>query len=444
MLQSLEVDGFKSFRNFSVELRPGLNVIAGPNGSGKTNLIRFMEFLAHLSSASLAEAVSRLGGAGSIFRQTPEGGIEGRISFKLKGVAEAEPSPRRRGKLEYLYQAQVEFSAEHNAVLFTHQHLKLTSDTILKTKKGKSINKPVFEIEWTVDHDGKPRSKLLRHDKGFADDLRFLSPAANTTPAFEEQTASELSDRSILFLFRYFSEAVRAVAHELMSAQSYNIDPNVVRQSEDIAGQAGIRADGGGLAATLAAAKKAAHYSPPTRYTYFWREGAMFDKGLLAELVSYSKLVNNDIQDIDVKSEPMENRLRVFLRMSYAGGQLELPISLASDGTVKWLALVAAVLTNRSVMSVEEPENFLHPFMQREILNIIRSSCEAQPAPTFAIITTHSETILNSVKPDELLVFFMEDGSTRAIRPTNVEQLQAEMSQTGFGLAFYLLAGAVE
>ena len=74
MITDLEIDGFKSFEHFSLKLRPGLNVIAGPNGSGKTNIIRFFEFLAFLANGSVVEAVSRSGGAGAIFRQKVGGG----------------------------------------------------------------------------------------------------------------------------------------------------------------------------------------------------------------------------------------------------------------------------------------------------------------------------------------------------------------------------------
>ena len=38
MIRSLQVDGFKSLRKFSAEFSPGINVLIGPNGSGKTSI----------------------------------------------------------------------------------------------------------------------------------------------------------------------------------------------------------------------------------------------------------------------------------------------------------------------------------------------------------------------------------------------------------------------
>ncbi len=37
MLTQIEIDGFKTFKDFQVELAP-FQVIVGPNGSGKSNL----------------------------------------------------------------------------------------------------------------------------------------------------------------------------------------------------------------------------------------------------------------------------------------------------------------------------------------------------------------------------------------------------------------------
>ncbi len=50
MITKIYVDGFRSLSTFSMVLQPGLNMLVGPNGSGKTNIILFFEFLSHISS----------------------------------------------------------------------------------------------------------------------------------------------------------------------------------------------------------------------------------------------------------------------------------------------------------------------------------------------------------------------------------------------------------
>src|SRR6185437_16166344 len=87
MLRWIEVSGFKSLDQFRLEFKQGLNVIVGPNGSGKTNIINFIEFLSYLSRDSLLEAVGRSGGAGRIFRRRETGSLTRTISFQIGGQA---------------------------------------------------------------------------------------------------------------------------------------------------------------------------------------------------------------------------------------------------------------------------------------------------------------------------------------------------------------------
>lgn len=449
MLTKLTVDGFKSFKDFSIELRRGLNVIVGPNGAGKTNIIKFLEFIANLGVGSLVEAVSRSGGAGAIFRQRVSGGITSRIRLEVHGSTSTRSHRMRsQNPLKYKYVADIEFSLDNNIVFFSKQHLVMETETTdeSKTKKTKQHS---LDIEWRLDSQGDGALMVNKLDSAFREQTMFASREGRAG-ALDEFLRAELKappkDRSFIFIFRHLFDFIDSVVADFISGRSYNIDPNEVRKSEDIASEPGIKSNGGGLAATLNAAKTAAratrHLNYP--YRYYWYQEPRYEKRFLSDLVNYLRLVNNDIENIDVESDPVENRLRVFLNLAYDGSTLKLPLSLASDGTVKWLALVASVLTNTSVVAVEEPENFLHPFMQREIVNIIRSSCEKSSFPTFAIITTHSETLVNSVSPEELIIFSMADGFTRAVRPSNSEQLRKEIASTGFGLGYYFLSGAIE
>jgi len=369
----------------------------------------------------------------------------------VSGTAFPHYRKREDGRdIKYQYEADIEFSLENNAVYFSRQLLKMEVLAEAKGKKRRAAAEQmhVFHVLWRLNAQGESETSIVSLDKAFRDALFSPSQDFSALERFiKSEVANELKDSSFPLIFRHIIDQIDAVSLDLVSGRAYNIDPNIVRQSEDIAGQPGIKSNGGGLAATLNAAKTAARVAQMGQYDYgypFWRPGPRYDRRLISELANYSKLVNNDILDIDVEADPLENKLRVFLKLAYDGDQLRLPLSLASDGTVKWLALVAAVLTNQSVVAVEEPENFLHPYMQREIISIIRSSCVKSVAPTFAIVTTHSETLINAVDPEELVIVSMQQGVTLAVRPANVDNLKAEIAQTGFGLGYYFLSGAVE
>ena len=61
-LDRIEVRGFRSYIEADLELAPGLTVLVGANGSGKTNLLEAMGFLASLSSfrGAPTEALARV------------------------------------------------------------------------------------------------------------------------------------------------------------------------------------------------------------------------------------------------------------------------------------------------------------------------------------------------------------------------------------------------
>jgi hypothetical protein len=50
MITQIEIDGFKTFKEFKVELAP-FQVIVGPNGSGKSNLFDALQLLSRLADA---------------------------------------------------------------------------------------------------------------------------------------------------------------------------------------------------------------------------------------------------------------------------------------------------------------------------------------------------------------------------------------------------------
>ena len=49
-LTALELTDFRSYRQLSLPVRPGITVMVGPNGQGKTNIVEALWYLATLSS----------------------------------------------------------------------------------------------------------------------------------------------------------------------------------------------------------------------------------------------------------------------------------------------------------------------------------------------------------------------------------------------------------
>ncbi len=61
MLTQIEIDGFKTFKDFKVKLAP-FQVIVGPNGSGKSNLFDALQLLSRFASNDLRSAFQDMRG----------------------------------------------------------------------------------------------------------------------------------------------------------------------------------------------------------------------------------------------------------------------------------------------------------------------------------------------------------------------------------------------
>jgi hypothetical protein len=81
--------------------------------------------------------------------------------------------------------------------------------------------------------------------------------------------------------------------------------------------------------------------------------------------------------------------------------------------------------------------------MQRFLVELVRETMEQDNLPGHFILSTHSETIINQCKPEELILFSFEDGRSIARRLENPKSVEEQVNETGFGLGYYYAANAV-
>ena len=84
MITTIEINGFKTFRNFQMEFSP-LTVIAGTNASGKSNLFDALTLLSKIAETDLRTAFSdQRGTAAELFTQYGENSYETKMSFAVE------------------------------------------------------------------------------------------------------------------------------------------------------------------------------------------------------------------------------------------------------------------------------------------------------------------------------------------------------------------------
>ena len=92
MIRRIKINGYKSFRNLNLELKP-LSVIFGPNASGKSNLLDAIYFLSRIASQkNLKEA------------------FENHRGYPLESFYYGDNGKEKRGNLEWTIEVDVELS----------------------------------------------------------------------------------------------------------------------------------------------------------------------------------------------------------------------------------------------------------------------------------------------------------------------------------------------
>jgi predicted ATPase len=443
MITRVEVDGFKSLNDFSLDLHPGLNILVGPNGSGKTNVILFFEFLSYLVSEDLYNAVTKAGGAGSIFRKQGEREYSPYIKASVDGCKKVE-----REYIRYQYEFVIGISFDKDYLYFRSQtyRAKVESsfttggspdwDLVVTQTGSEGSNRSTTELE-TIDI-AKFKPRFIPEEEKSLEKIIKLS-----NDYLKDHNTSTISIFQAAFSFGQDKNFY--AIQDFRSGETFNIVPSKVKQPEDSANPPGIKKDGSGLANTLYAMKKTRQSNSYYFYSFYIAgiHDHRFSKETLDKIIANVKLANSSIETIDVSNDPFNNQLLVKVYIKSEKDVMVLPLSAMSDGTIKWITLITAILTSREIFSIEEPENFLHPWMQSEIVNIMRNTFNDKSEQAFILMTTHSETLLNYSKPEEIIVLSLRNGTTVAQRLENADLINEEIRSTGFGLGYYYVSNAL-
>jgi len=165
---------------------------------------------------------------------------------------------------------------------------------------------------------------------------------------------------------------------------TYSFTLSKIRAASNVREKADLREDGSGLARVLL-------------YLYLEKRKAFSQlettlQGLVPEVEEIIPRLSDD---------------HVYVMLKEKGLREPLPPSLISDGTLRLMAFAAALHMTPSLVAFEEPENCIHPHLLDALTHLFRGS-EPQ-----VIITTHSPSLLDRVKPEEVLVVEKEREETK-------------------------------
>lgn len=411
MLTRVEVDGFKSFDHFDLDLPPFV-VILGPNAAGKSNLFDALRLLSHLATMDVRSAMRELRGEPhELFRATPGKKPADHISLAVEMLVPRTLNDYYNQTIELnctrlryeikLCRKSIDgierfFVVQERAVPIRRRSSDADRLGDRWQPLGKVISRPFKEnfVVYTSRSTPYLETKLAEGQRTFAIHQDGKQGRARQLPA-EAAMASALSTITVASEFVH----LYAIREELRSLRYLQLDPAAERRSSPFDVNEMLERDGSNLAAVLYRIQQETQTDQQPR-------GRLTDiRNDLANLIPGILNIHVDRDDIR-----REYRLEVETR----NGQ-RFSSRVASDGTLRVLALLALLNDprHRGTLCFEEPENGVNPRRLTSLMHYLRDAC----APVHEneiekddpqvlqqiIINTHSPIAAGAVK-DQIVV----------------------------------------
>ncbi|MGW5559951.1 AAA family ATPase [Micromonospora sp. NPDC003944] len=395
MLTRIEIDGFKSFRDFSLDIPPFL-VIIGRNAAGKSNLFDAIQFLGRLAGDPVLEAAQHMrGDIVDLFHKHTDGSSVEVMSFAVEVLLDRSVTDAFGDTAE----------VNHSRLRY-ELTLELRSTGHSGTQRPYVVREAVRRIRraddtWVARFDAEQRKRLAAYRTG-ADPLETEQDEQNR-PVFSIRqqgnqgrkrrlpaTAATATVLSSLTTATDFP-LLYALKREMQSWRLLHLDPSALRAPDSYDDPDSLAANGGHLANTLRRlADETGSGDRP--------DGALND--LSADLAA---VIPGVIRVRLAEDEARRQRQVEVLTRE------EAPFSarVASDGTLRAIALLAALYDPRGagLICFEEPENGIFPQrlaqFVRYLRNLVEQAIDARTegaALTQLILSSHSPAILRALE----------------------------------------------
>ncbi len=338
----LNIEGFRSLRK--VSWSPGdLNVIIGANGTGKSNLLRFLELIAVSAQGKLGKYVQSLGGMDPIVWD----GESTSIKFELDTALESELDPEHYEFELVRLGAGSSYRIENECLINSHKLRKHLERKPFKFLERRAKSAIIFD---------ESERKFVTPEEYVSDEESLLSIASGPfvnnhfIPPFRRELAS-------IAIYRDLNTNTDApIRQSAISRMEKRVDP-----------------DGQNLISVM-----------HTLYTG--------DRDFKNDINSAMKAAFGD--DFEELIFPPAADQRIQLRIRWKSLKREQSAAEISDGTLRFLFLLT-VLASPSlapIIAIDEPETGLHPAM----LPLIAEYAADASKRSQVILTTHSPQFLDA------------------------------------------------
>lgn len=413
MVTRIEALGFRCLRYVSQQLGP-FHVLVGPNASGKTTFLDVVAFLGQLVSEGLETA---LGERSRNFQDLVYGREGGRFELAVEARV---PDERRKAlarkehdTVRYEVAVGIDPDTSEVAILAEKVLLRNGDDPGPAQRSLFPMSQAPPDTVLTPKGDRKTRTVINKvrggndnfYSEAYHDSGKGWAPAFKLGP--RKSALGNLPEDESKFPVSTWLKGLLTDG-----VQQFMLNSLLIRKASPPGQVRGFKPDGSNL--------------PWVVHSLEQKSRARFQ-----EWIAHLRTALPDLEGIrTVEREDDKHR---YLILNYRGG-LDVPSWMASDGTLRLLALTLPAYLEglRGVYLIEEPENGIHPRAVESMFQSLSSVYDAQ-----ILMATHSSVILSVANASDVLCFAKtEDGATDVVRGSEHPALRDWQGETSLGVLF--------
>jgi len=403
MITRIEIDGFKTFQDFKLELTP-FQVIVGPNGVGKSNLFDAMRLLSWLADDDLRSAFGELRGeAGELFTMMPDGFPMPcmRLAAEMLVEPTVQDSWGAQATIRFTrlrYELEIHRRADEQGL----ERLYVTKESLMPIKRSddgwfKRHSRQAGDRRQQPLKAGRSKPFISTEQEG---DVATIYQHQDGHGGRKASRADRIERTMLSGVANTEFPHVFAAREEMRHWRFLHLNPEVLHQPSSMLANPSVLPDGGNLPSALAR-----------------MQGE--DPLLLGDVARDLSNLVPGIISVSVEKDIPGNRYVVGVTTQ--DGRT-FSSRVLSDGTLRLLAL--ATLRNdpehRGVMCFEEPENGLHPFRLEKMVHLLRglatdfSDPDQESLPLRQLlVNTHSPLLVS--QPDVVKDVLVAYVATRVV-----------------------------
>lgn len=356
LITLIELDGFKTFQNFKLELSP-FQVIVGPNGAGKSNLFDALHLLTRLVDTDLRSAFQELrGNVVELFSTFPDGRTANEITIAVEMLVDQEiqDSWGAHATLKYTrmrYELGIIRRVDEQGLerlYVTYESLKAIARSKDQWCKKHGLS---TQNKWLPELTGGRLSFISTEEKPSKTELTTIHLHQDGHGGRKSSVAEKIERTVLSSVTNTEFPHAFAVREEIRTWKFLQLNPEVLRDPSSTFAPTYLSEDGKNLATALARIQA----EEPLNFIDISSDLANLVPGTL---------------NIEVERDQARNQFIVKARMQ---DQSVFSSRVLSDGTLRMLAL--ATLKNdpqqKGVLCFEEPENGVHPFRLGHIASLL-------------------------------------------------------------------------